>query len=865
MAAIAATASLSAQGLLIDFNSTSQDAGPHPQVGYESYDARHEVNLDFVTKSFAAFGTTIDVTPAWPNTTDNRVQQMIDRGSGNDANWNDGSGDLDLITDFLGIDTRTGNGGNGDWDGDLVGTPTFMTLTLAGLPAGTYGWTSFHHDTENVHTHFQIELSTDGGTTFASLGQAFYMSDSSAGGNPDSEFDGGGGLRLGPDAGTLDSNATFQIEANGTDDVVLRFAPLSGVLGSAVHNQIWGINGLRLFPLDDGDGDGLADAFEQAIIDADLGDAINTIEDVLPGDDFDNDGSTNQQESANNTDPTDDDSDDDTLLDGVETNTGTYSSPGDTGTNPNSADSDGDGIDDGAEVNGVNGFFTDPNKADTDGDGFDDDDEIAANTDPTDANDFPVSSGTSILFIGGQAGPTQGADPAVMAFLEDRYGVQNITYQQAGATNAGDESAFALLVISSTPGSGNMRNKFHNSTTPTLNWEEATVDSGGGEYGMSSVQMTKSQTMTMMDLVEHPITAGLPGTIDYAVSGETTNTTDLFAGLTAVATAANGTGSQGPGNGQDIVGNPTVFIAETGDAVNPGSGITGSVAPARRVMFPMTDSTFNTLTDDGKTLFGQCLDWLLGLTSDNRNKLTDVSHDASTGMLSISWESQPGKIYNLRSETDPGASEPASWPIFSGQMDIPANPPENTLTIPLPAEANRFFVVEEFDPPPVSIYSEDFEMGQGSWEAGPVGAVGSFWELGTPSGVGPTGANSGSNCFGTNIDSNYTDNVSIWLRSPVIDLTTAAGATLNFFQFTDIEFVFDAGTVNVLAADNSFLAEVVTGIDGDGLDGWKMLSKKLPAAALGNMIKLEFLFFSDDLNDFPHAGWYIDDVEVTVP
>ncbi len=342
-----ATATLSSQSLLVDFNSTNQDGGPHPQTGYQAYNAAHEVPADFITRSFQAFGATIDITPAWPNTSDNRVQQMIDRQGGNDANWNNASSDVDLITDFLGIDTRTGQGGNGNWDGAAGGTPTYMTLTLGGLPAGTYGWTSFHHDTENVHTNFQVELSIDGGTSFTSLGQEFYMSDSTPGGNPDSAGNGAGGTRLGPDATTLDSTATFQIDANGTNDVVLRFAPLSGALGSAVHNQIWGINGFQLTPLDDADGDGLADSFEQGIIAADPNDAIATLEDVLPGDDFDNDGSTNQEERDNQTDPSDDDSDDDGLLDGEE-----VSADNGSVTDPNNPDTDGDGLSDGVEDGG---------------------------------------------------------------------------------------------------------------------------------------------------------------------------------------------------------------------------------------------------------------------------------------------------------------------------------------------------------------------------------------------------------------------------------------------------------------------------------------------------------------------------------
>jgi hypothetical protein len=74
------------------------------------------------------------------------------------------------------------------------------------------------------------------------------MSDNTIGGNPDSTADGGGGVRTGPNASTLDSTVNFNFAANGTDDVVLRFAPLSGQLGlaPAVHNQLWGINGFIL-------------------------------------------------------------------------------------------------------------------------------------------------------------------------------------------------------------------------------------------------------------------------------------------------------------------------------------------------------------------------------------------------------------------------------------------------------------------------------------------------------------------------------------------------------------------------------------------------------------------------------------------
>jgi hypothetical protein len=55
----------------------------------------------------------------------------------------------------------------------------------------------------------------------------------------------------------------------------------------------------------DADGDGLSDDWEQQIIDADTNDAILTIDDVLPDDDFDGDGENNSTEQDNDTDPTD--------------------------------------------------------------------------------------------------------------------------------------------------------------------------------------------------------------------------------------------------------------------------------------------------------------------------------------------------------------------------------------------------------------------------------------------------------------------------------------------------------------------------------------------------------------------------------
>ena len=93
-------------------------------------------------------------------------------------------------------------------------------------------------------------------------------------------------------------------------------------------------------------------------------------------------------------------------------------------------------------------------------------------------------------------------------------------------------------------------------------------------------------------------------------------------------------------------------------------------------------------------------------------------------------------------------------------------------------------------------------------------------------------------------------------------MTTAGGATLNYFQYRDIEEGFDFGVVSVLdAADDSLIAEI-PGIDS-GTFAWELVSKSIPSEALGKIIKIEFRLTSDEIETFP--GWFIDDFNLTVP
>ena len=242
----------------------------------------------------------------------------------------------------------------------------------------------------------------------------------------------------------------------------------------------------------------------------------------------------------------------------------------------------------------------------------------------------------------------------------------------------------------------------------------------------------------------------------------------------------------------------------------------------------------------------------------------DINREAG-GDLNISWESQEGMLYSLRSDTDLSEVPLDKWPVFGGLENLEATPPRNSVSFPMPIDEERFFVVEEIPPPPVPIFTEDFESGALGWTTGSDDQPGTVWELGTPVGAGPAAANSRVNCFGTNLSGPYTLDANVWLRSPAIDLTTAAGATLNYHRWIDIEEMFDFGRVAVLdAGDGSELAVLDFPLDGISVD-WELVSKRIPAAALGKLVVIEFRLDTDNIDGVAFAGFYIDDVVVTVP
>ena len=75
---------------------------------------------------------------------------------------------------------------------------------------------------------------------------------------------------------------------------------------------------------------------------------------------------------------------------------------------------------------------------------------------------------------------------------------------------------------------------------------------------------------------------------------------------------------------------------------------------------------------------------------------------------------------------------------------------------------------------------------------------------------------------------------------------------------------FDFGAVSILDANDgdAVIAVLESPIDGN-IGSWDQFSKALPPEVLGNVIKIEWRFSADEFGNF--AGWYLDDVNVTVP
>lgn len=159
-----------------------------------------------------------------------------------------------------------------------------------------------------------------------------------------------------------------------------------------------------------------------------------------------------------------------------------------------------------------------------------------------------------------------------------------------------------------------------------------------------------------------------------------------------------------------------------------------------------------------------------------------------------------------------------------------------------------------------TVYSTDFESGEGNWTHG---GSADDWELGEPT-VSPGYCHSGDNCWGTDLDSDYDSDSNSFLMSPTISLTGATSAFLEFYQWYDLNNFFvwvDRGYVEI-SDDNGVDFESMVNFTGQSKDAdWEKVTVELDAY-IGKSIIIRFRLVSDEI--FEDKGWFIDDVKVKI-
>ena len=227
--------------------------------------------------------------------------------------------------------------------------------------------------------------------------------------------------------------------------------------------------------------------------------------------------------------------------------------------------------------------------------------------------------------------------------------------------------------------------------------------------------------------------------------------------------------------------------------------------------------------------------------------------------FSFSWVSSPGKLYQVHRSN-------AVNEHFDSIAEVTADGDLTTFADPAPVANNAFYQVANV--PPAPIFEEDFETGAAGWTTQDLGESGTLWELGKPTN-GPGEAHSPTRAYGTGLAKDYVDYTDVYLVSPVIDLTDLDNARVEFWSYRDCEPAFegeltDACQVWILDEDGEYLNDVPIWIRGGEAKQWRLEKGKIPAEALGQKIRLIFIFSSDGGQDNgPQAGWFIDDVAIT--
>jgi uncharacterized membrane protein len=261
------------------------------------------------------------------------------------------------------------------------------------------------------------------------------------------------------------------------------------------------------------------------------------------------------------------------------------------------------------------------------------------------------------------------------------------------------------------------------------------------------------------------------------------------------------------------------------------------------------------------------------------------------------------QIDNVKVSIPLGALMPiSSIGLFSGaSTDFIARVSIDPLAIPGDFDIADIYAISQGDPMSWSWaqiqtrisntipWFDNMESGIGLWQANDNG-MGTAWELGDPSGFGPGTAASPTNCWGTNLLSNYVVPSEAALITPPIDLGAISNPILTFKHWyaidgtaTSMDYedggwveissnfgatwsqIFPVGGYNDLTGvpppEFSVNAQCYAGMSGGWLDAEFDLS-----AYAGQTVMAKFRFFTETWSEpADYAGWYVDDVYMGSP
>jgi len=158
------------------------------------------------------------------------------------------------------------------------------------------------------------------------------------------------------------------------------------------------------------------------------------------------------------------------------------------------------------------------------------------------------------------------------------------------------------------------------------------------------------------------------------------------------------------------------------------------------------------------------------------------------------------------------------------------------------------------------IYSEGFETDDGGYTSDAGAGLEPGWEWGTPSTTGPAAANTGTKCWGTDLDAEAPATQAGGLYSPSIDLpvlTAAQVARVSFYGYIDINMTGRGQFLVSLDRENW---DVLADLYMNMLPGWNRYEFDVSAYAGASL----FLQFKAVTSTGGSPGFYIDDVALTI-